>query len=372
MSWVSRRSTTRVEDMAYCMLGILSINLPLLYGEGERAFLRLQEELIRDSNDQTIFCWAFDDSAPPYWESILAPSPAAFKHSSRYERIAPLVTSTSTYSLTNAGLSIQLPLVPSPRGVFAILDVTDTLEREKDVAIPLSHLYDPAGQPLSDLWVRQLYPSAPISAFRLEAFSFPPARSRLFVNSKPQAWLPSGGPYSLWRRRGPQDASQGLLLAFDAPPSRIPVITTYPPHRLRLDCVIGVASGPAAFSGVEGVIVQLRKRGEEHDFGPSVSIFFGIKTVLDLESGNPHRQRSQGWVHKILPPIADSELQLAWERLQRDFRNVYNEAGPGRGVEVHVGDSIVTEEGHELLQVTIEVKDDARPRTHETGSMPGS
>jgi hypothetical protein len=34
MSWASRRQTTRVEDIAYCLLGIFGINMPLLYGEG--------------------------------------------------------------------------------------------------------------------------------------------------------------------------------------------------------------------------------------------------------------------------------------------------------------------------------------------------
>jgi hypothetical protein len=28
--------------LAYCLLGIFGVNMPLLYGEGERAFLRLQ------------------------------------------------------------------------------------------------------------------------------------------------------------------------------------------------------------------------------------------------------------------------------------------------------------------------------------------
>lgn len=42
MSWVSRRQTARLEDMAYCMLGIFKINMPLLYGQGPRAFQRLQ------------------------------------------------------------------------------------------------------------------------------------------------------------------------------------------------------------------------------------------------------------------------------------------------------------------------------------------
>ncbi|PMD15037.1 hypothetical protein NA56DRAFT_355959 [Hyaloscypha hepaticicola] len=45
MSWASRRETTRLEDAAYCLLGIFGVNMPLLYGEGKNAFFRLQEEL---------------------------------------------------------------------------------------------------------------------------------------------------------------------------------------------------------------------------------------------------------------------------------------------------------------------------------------
>ncbi|KAI4694050.1 uncharacterized protein J4E84_002630 [Alternaria hordeiaustralica] len=45
VSWMARRSTTRVEDEAYCLLGLLDINMPLLYGEGTKAFIRLQEAI---------------------------------------------------------------------------------------------------------------------------------------------------------------------------------------------------------------------------------------------------------------------------------------------------------------------------------------
>ena len=39
MSWAGQRSTTREEDMAYSLLGIFDVNMPLLYSEGgERAF----------------------------------------------------------------------------------------------------------------------------------------------------------------------------------------------------------------------------------------------------------------------------------------------------------------------------------------------
>lgn len=57
MSWASRRKTSRSEDLAYCLMGIFSVNMTMLYGEGEKAFLRLQEEICKESNDNSIFAW---------------------------------------------------------------------------------------------------------------------------------------------------------------------------------------------------------------------------------------------------------------------------------------------------------------------------
>ncbi|KAK1545681.1 HET domain-containing protein [Colletotrichum paranaense] len=57
MSWAARRQTTRVEDRAYSLLGIFDINMPLLYGEGERAFERLQIEIMKQSSDDSILAW---------------------------------------------------------------------------------------------------------------------------------------------------------------------------------------------------------------------------------------------------------------------------------------------------------------------------
>lgn len=57
MSWAAWRETTRVEDIAYCLLGLFDINMPLIYGEGRKAFRRLQEEIMKTSNDQTLFAW---------------------------------------------------------------------------------------------------------------------------------------------------------------------------------------------------------------------------------------------------------------------------------------------------------------------------
>ena len=43
MSWAAKRRATRIEDTAYSLWGLFGVNLPLLYGEGEAAFRRLQE-----------------------------------------------------------------------------------------------------------------------------------------------------------------------------------------------------------------------------------------------------------------------------------------------------------------------------------------
>ncbi|OTA96579.1 hypothetical protein M434DRAFT_45068, partial [Hypoxylon sp. CO27-5] len=57
ISWASNRKTSRKEDGAYCLLGLLNVNMPLLYGEGDRAFVRLQEEFIRITYDHTALAW---------------------------------------------------------------------------------------------------------------------------------------------------------------------------------------------------------------------------------------------------------------------------------------------------------------------------
>lgn len=82
MSWAASRQTTRVEDMAYCLLGMFDVNMPLLYGEGTRAFLRLQEEIARSGSDWSLLAWSPPHS-PPTWRrfricGVFAPSPAEF------------------------------------------------------------------------------------------------------------------------------------------------------------------------------------------------------------------------------------------------------------------------------------------------------
>jgi hypothetical protein len=59
MSWASQRVTTREEDMAYCLLGIFDVNMPLLNGESNKAFTRLQVAIMEATDDHSIFAWDY-------------------------------------------------------------------------------------------------------------------------------------------------------------------------------------------------------------------------------------------------------------------------------------------------------------------------
>ncbi|KAI1114020.1 heterokaryon incompatibility protein-domain-containing protein [Nemania sp. NC0429] len=113
MSWASKRQTTRTEDLAYCLLGIFDVNMPLIYGEGRKAFMRLQEEIAKDSCDLSLFAWQQEGSSPSY-RGILAQSVTEFSHCREIKhRIKGAIIPTE-FALTNRGLRIETALVDVP------------------------------------------------------------------------------------------------------------------------------------------------------------------------------------------------------------------------------------------------------------------
>ncbi|KAE8166820.1 heterokaryon incompatibility protein-domain-containing protein [Aspergillus tamarii] len=110
MSWASTRVTTRTEDTAYCLMGIFNVNMPLLYGEGRKAFIRLQEEIMKESDDQSLFAWDASDFQGFNATGLLALTPAFFKNSRNIIPVRSLKNS-SPYSVTNKGIRLQLPLI---------------------------------------------------------------------------------------------------------------------------------------------------------------------------------------------------------------------------------------------------------------------
>jgi hypothetical protein len=113
MSWASKRVTTRVEDLAYCLMGLFNVNMPTLYGEGHNAFIRLQLEILSKSDDESIFAWTADEGN---WRDavrgLLASSPAAFSASADIAR-GGFDVDRPPYLMTNKGLSLELFLIRS-------------------------------------------------------------------------------------------------------------------------------------------------------------------------------------------------------------------------------------------------------------------
>jgi hypothetical protein len=105
MSWAAHRKTTRVEDIAYCLMGLFGVNMPMLYGEGDRAFIRLQEEIMRIFDDDSIFAWkAYLGMGSDI--GLLAHSPSAFEGSGNV--VGCIYEDTKPFTLTNKGIRIQM------------------------------------------------------------------------------------------------------------------------------------------------------------------------------------------------------------------------------------------------------------------------
>ncbi|KAI1126278.1 heterokaryon incompatibility protein-domain-containing protein [Nemania abortiva] len=118
MSWAAFRETTRVEDEAYCLLGIFDIHLSLIYGEGRKAFRRLQEEIIKRKADLTIFYWYTPrNDMDAQYTSLFAESPSAFRLGTA---LKPSTSEFSEFLLTNKGVLFtdvtDLALVKGPKG----------------------------------------------------------------------------------------------------------------------------------------------------------------------------------------------------------------------------------------------------------------
>nr|VWO96236.1 DNA gyrase subunit A (EC [Ganoderma boninense] len=137
MQWAARRETTRVEDQAYSLLGIFGITMPTLYGEGENAFRRLQEQILERIPDHSIFVWGHQDAEPfaltaranhfqvqcTDTKTLLAPSPGHFGGAHTKPDYRQIVQPTEDairslglpmegYTRTPYGIRTQLCLLP--------------------------------------------------------------------------------------------------------------------------------------------------------------------------------------------------------------------------------------------------------------------
>ena len=153
MSWAAKRQTTRTEDLAYCLMGIFGVHMPLLYGEGSNAFVRLQQEIMKISLDPSLFAWSLihrdqvlydmhtflmsnTKKSRHNYHGMFADSPAAFAFTDRIKVLQDLPHTTNA-TFTGSGISIALRCFKLDEFVFAGISCILAGENEFYIAIPL-------------------------------------------------------------------------------------------------------------------------------------------------------------------------------------------------------------------------------------------
>lgn len=158
MAWASGRYTTRVEDAAYCLLGIFNVHMPLLYGEGEEAFLRLQRQILTVHADESILAWNLDVGlkADQLYQQVAAIPQRVHKPRPAFalspQEFAPwqvlqqhrfslypsqLWSPGNALQLTNRGLRMTLPITGVHGMVFAVLNCSLNRMVDSMLVIPL-------------------------------------------------------------------------------------------------------------------------------------------------------------------------------------------------------------------------------------------
>ncbi len=151
LAWAAHRETTRIEDSAYSLLGLLDLNMPLLYGEGSRAFQRLQEEILASRHDESILAAGYGclGHRPLHDRPIFARSMSEFQHCGNFRMtrrgslIDPLGDPSVHSSMTNIGLLIELPLIRMRHGLhLAVLRYGAPFRSHLVLVVPLIPTYN--------------------------------------------------------------------------------------------------------------------------------------------------------------------------------------------------------------------------------------
>ena len=143
MSWAAERITTRVEDRAYSLMGLFDVYMPMIYGEREKAFLRLQQHIIQKSKDESIFAWCteFPGNSKIY-SGLFAPSPSA------YVRCSEIIQTPGSggFSEVNGELLMRSRVAPHSRmeTYSALLHCAHRDKPEDNVSILIAPTSDEA------------------------------------------------------------------------------------------------------------------------------------------------------------------------------------------------------------------------------------
>ncbi|KAF1359844.1 hypothetical protein EJ07DRAFT_165928 [Lizonia empirigonia] len=269
MSWAANRLTTRTEDLAYCLLGLFDIQMPLLYGEGNKAFSAL-------------------DATPSTYRGLIARSPVEFRNCQSVEREDSI--STFPINPTPIGLHVQLEFLPDQHDkscVTALIRVSNALNQRLAISLKcldgqaqyarvnagtVVSINDwPTGQ-LRTIYIRQK-PSIPPD-FTTPEFSSFHIRRRFAKQTIPPVRILSAFPRELWDGES---------------------------HELRIPSL-----APKAFG-----VLLLRVQSHAYAHSPSFPVAFGLD-----------RATCHYWIKAIPDYVAPEGLGArgAWQTvLRRDY-----------------------------------------------------
>ncbi|UKZ89742.1 uncharacterized protein TrAFT101_004783 [Trichoderma asperellum] len=155
MSWAAQRETKRAEDLAYCLLGIFGITMPMIYGEGgKEAFFRLQEQIMKTTRDDSILAWGLlkDSSISNFQKSvggdmfihgdILAATPSDFENSGHIVTREQATNPLHSLDIFGGSLRVYLPLltIDNTSETFGLLSCGPKLDTRQVTAIPLAKI----------------------------------------------------------------------------------------------------------------------------------------------------------------------------------------------------------------------------------------
>ncbi|KAK0710446.1 ankyrin repeat-containing domain protein [Apiosordaria backusii] len=268
-SWASKRTTKRKEDMAYCLLGLFDVSLPIIYGD-DHAFARLQREIMLKLRDDSIFAWGvayqFSNESQS-WDRARASAGALAESPKDFEQ---------------CGRIISRGFHNNPSNKFVIesgfLCITTTIHTAEDGAtygLLNCGLRDPTpgqvvGIPLQSSTSGDCY-------FRPQGYS-----ARVFPKESAGPAVSSQSIHiQMFRHQEvPTLLKPSCSFRIRTAGSLLKVIEVYPPGRLH-DNLIHIRNDPNTPDAVERTWVRLRRHGNPSNLQPDFVLILNFTSQPD-------------------------------------------------------------------------------------------
>ncbi|KIJ58829.1 hypothetical protein HYDPIDRAFT_119184 [Hydnomerulius pinastri MD-312] len=150
MMWASMRKTTRIEDVAYSLIGIFDVSLTVAYGEGKRAWTRLMEAVVQSCDEWQVFAaaghfWGVIPDSPQRYCALTTRSDPILNPGNRHTRVH---SGDRFFEITKRGVQLKVIAVPvawKEQGCSHLCSHSQRLPPESPC--PAHVVYTPVAQP---------------------------------------------------------------------------------------------------------------------------------------------------------------------------------------------------------------------------------